>query len=251
MRAVATTATRDGDGWVLRGHKINVTHGARARLLVVFARAEGAPDDDPLTAFVVEGGAEGLHAQRVRTLGVRACDVADLSLDGVRVLDQARLGALGAARRDAHALLARGRVNVAAMGVGALRAALAAARDYSLEREQFGRPIARFQAIQWKLANMATDADAAWLLTLKAAALCDAGAPEAREAGARAKRFAGEVAVRGCSEALQVHGGYGYTREYPVERYLRDARLVGVGQGTAEIMGLLVARDIARRFGGA
>ncbi len=249
MAAMATTATRDGDGWVLRGRKALVTHGARAGLYVILARVEGAPAGQAITAFVVEGGAPGLVAHRVPTLGVRACDVADLELDGVRVGDDARLGDVGAARGHAHGLLDRGRVNVAAMGVGLLRAALAAARDYSMEREQFGQPIARFQAIQWKLADMATQADAAWLLALRAAALCDAGDPGARQAAARAKRFAAQAAVTGCSDALQIHGGYGYTREYPVERYLRDARLCAVGQGTAEMMGLIVARDIARRFG--
>ena len=245
-RAVATVVRRDGADLLVAGEKRTITHGTRAGLYLVVARY-GA-EDGPLCAVAVEGDRPGLRTRRVPTLGVCACDVGDVSFEDVRVPASALVGEPGRAWEDVLALLDRGRINVAAMATGILAAAFEAARAYARERRQFGRPIADFQAIRWKLADMATRLDAARLLVFEAASRYDAG-ERVREAAARAKVFAAEAAVAGASDALQIHGGYGYTREYPVERYLRDARLCGVGEGTNDVMRLLVGRGIARRFG--
>ncbi len=249
--AVRTTARKDGDGWVLDGRKILVTHGGLAGLVVVLASTD--PDAGPrgLTAFVVEEGADGFEVgERTRTLGMRASNTTDVILSGVRVGDENRIGEPGTAFKSALQLLDRGRINVAAMACGLLAAALVGARDYATERKQFGRPLSRFQAIQWKLANMATELDAAWLLTMKAAALRDAGQPVGAQA-ARAKIAGSEAAVRGCSEGLQIHGGYGYTREFSAERLLRDAKACQIVEGMTDALKMVVSRGIAQRFAGA
>jgi alkylation response protein AidB-like acyl-CoA dehydrogenase len=247
-RAPRTTARRVGSGWVLDGGKHYVTAGRHAAQVVVFAEADadaGAP-----TAFLVDADARGLSvAAEVRSLGLRAAAVAHLSLFGVEVGDDRRLGEVGAAGADATALLDRHAIAVAAVACGIVDAALVAARDYALQREQFGGPIAGFQAIQWKLADMATGLDAARALTMQAAWMRDAGRPFAA-AASRAKVFASELASRACSDALQIHGGYGYTTEFPVERLLRDAKATQVGGGTSQASRVRLGASIAERFGG-
>ena len=248
--AAATVATRKGDDWVLDGTKAYITAGQHAGSLVVFATTDPSDRTAGLTAFIVDADADGVSVvERVRPLGVRAAAIAHLSLAGVTVGDDRRLGEVGGAMADAKALLDRSRIGVAAMACGIVAAALDAARDYALQREQFGRAIASFQAIQWKLADMATGLEAARALTMHAAWLRDAGRPFAL-AASRAKLFAAELASRACSEALQIHGGYGYTREFPVERYLRDAKATQVAEGTSQIQRVLISRAIASRFAG-
>lgn len=237
--AVETHAVRDGTGWILNGTKIFVTHGARGGLFVVFART-----DSGVTAFLVEKGAGGLVQRSIgETLGMRASDTGALELTDVRVPDANRLGRVGAGVQQAEAVLALGRITIAAIAVGLGRAALAAARDYALERRQFGEPIAQFQAVQWKLADSATELDAAGLLVLRAAFLAASSSPFGREA-AMAKLFAAEAAMRAADESLQIHGGFGFTAEYPVERYYRDVKLCAIGDGTSELQRLAIAEHV-------
>jgi hypothetical protein len=246
--AARTHARRQGDGWVLSGAKSYITAGRHAGAWVVFATTEPGDRDAGLTAFLVDGDATGLSAQPVRSLGMRGCGLAHVTLSEVAVGDDQRLGAAGSAFADAQALLDRSRIGIAALACGLVSAALSAASTYACQRHQFGRPIAAFQAIQWKLADMATGLDAARAMTMRAAWLRDAGRPFAAEAS-RAKVYASDLASRACSEALQVHGGYGYTREFPVERLLRDAKATQIAEGTNQIQRVLVARAIADRFG--
>lgn len=242
---LAVEARRDGDGWRLEGHARHVLGAAVAGWVVVFGCTEAGP-----TAFVLPTDAEGLAvSDPVRTLGARAAGTAHLQLRGVRVADEQRLGEPGAALVDARAHLRHSRLGAAAVACGLLRGALQQAAAYAQEREQFGRPIARFQAIQWKLADMATTLDAAWLSILRGAWQHDQGQAD-DEAAARARVWATHAAVQGCSEALQIHGGYGYTREYPVERALRDARWLDASEGGRAAARLWVAQAIAERFGG-
>ncbi|RMG98562.1 MAG: acyl-CoA dehydrogenase [Deltaproteobacteria bacterium] len=245
--ALETVARKAGNDYVLSGRKTTITHGTRAGLYLVAARIETG--DGPIGTFAVEADRPGIEKTRVPTLGMCACDVGDVTFADVRVPASGLLGTPGESWRDLKAVLDRGRINVAAMATGIAHAAFEAARDYAKERRQFGRPIADFQAIQWKLADMATRLEAARLLVMQAAAAHDAGL-RVRELAARAKVFAAETAVDAANDAVQIHGGYGYTREYPVERYLRDARLCGIGEGTNDVMRLLVGRAVARRFGG-
>jgi alkylation response protein AidB-like acyl-CoA dehydrogenase len=177
---------------------------------------------------------------------MRSSDTAELSFDNVRVADSSRLGDEGHGFLDTLQVLDRGRITIAALSVGLARGALEQARAYALDRKQFGKPIAEFQAIQWKLADMATELDAARLLTMRAAWLCDSGQPFGREAS-MAKLFASEAAMRATDEAIQIHGGYGYTSEFPVERYYRDAKLCTIGEGTSEIQRLVIARHVLGR----
>jgi alkylation response protein AidB-like acyl-CoA dehydrogenase len=224
-----------------------VTQGGVARLCIVLARTgEGK---DGVTAFLVDTGSPGYRVTRkVEKLGMRASDTVDIALDGVLVPDSMRLGEVGRGFRDAMQLMSAVRVNLAAVAIGIARGALEAAAAYANERRQFDVPIGSFQMIQWKLANAATELDAARLLTHRAALLVDAGRPCRKEA-AMAKLFASEAAVRICSDAIQVHGGYGYTTEFPVERAWRDAKLTTIGEGTSEILRLTIARDVLSSLG--
>ncbi|MCX4244674.1 acyl-CoA dehydrogenase family protein [Paraliomyxa miuraensis] len=242
--ALAITATRQGDAWALDGEARHVLGAAVAGRFVVFARAEDGP-----TAFLIDADAGGLHVSApLRTHGARAAGTAHLGLQGVRVPDERRLGAPGRALTDAATIVALRELSWAAVACGLLRGALQQASGYAQQREQFGRPIASFQAIQWKLADMATGLEAAWLLTVQAAWRCDQGRPLG-EAAARARTWATGAAVRGCSEALQIHGGYGYTREYPVERALRDARQLEATAGGSATARSVLADAIAERLG--
>lgn len=243
--ALAITAGRDGDSWALDGEARHVLGAAVAGRIVVFARAEEGP-----TAFLLDADAHGVHvSDQVRTLGARAAGTAHLGLQGVRVSDERRMGEPGQALVEAATTVGLGQLAAAAVACGILRGALQQASAYAQQREQFGRPIAAFQAIQWKVADMGTALDAGWLLILRAASLCDQGRRFA-EAAARARAWATGAAVRGCSEALQIHGGYGYTREYPVERALRDARQLESTGGGGAAARLVIAWAIAERSGG-
>jgi alkylation response protein AidB-like acyl-CoA dehydrogenase len=245
--AAQTTATaREGGGWKLDGQKAYVTSGGHAGRIVVFAAVEPGDREAGLSAFVVDREQTGLGLEPVRPLGMRATSLSHLVLSGACVDDDRRLGALGSGLPTAKALLHESRIAIAALSCGITAAALTAARDYALERRQFGQPIADFQAIQWKLADIAMGLDAARLLTRRAAWLADAGQPFAAFAS-RAKLHASELACRATSEALQIHGGYGYTREFVVERLLRDAHACRIAEGTSQIQRLLLAREIAAR----
>lgn len=246
-----TCATKRGESWVLAGSKRSVVCGAEADLVVVIARTEG--DSDPasfgLGAFVVERGSRGLSARPIRgALGLRAADTADLELSSVEISDQHRLGVPGNAASDVLAVLERARIGAAAVAIGLARGSLEEARAYALERRQFGKPIADFQAIQWMLADIATELDGARLLVRRAAALADSDQSLAPFA-AQAKLYASELAVRAAMKAIQIHGGYGFTRDFPVERYLRDAKSLEIepGQGTADVQRIAIARSLLGR----
>lgn len=240
--ALSTRAERRGDDWVLTGEKSFVTSGSVAQDCVVFARTgEGKAG---VTAFLVDTASPGWRVlRRLDKHGLRASDTADIALDGVVVPDARRLGAVDGGLRDAMRLLPAARVNLAAIAVGIARGALEAATRYATERVQFDKPISEFQMIQWKIADGATAIDAARLLTHRAAGLRAAGRPFRHEA-AMAKLFASEMAPRVCSDAIQVHGGYGYTTDFPVERAWRDARMCTIAEGTSEILRILVARGV-------
>jgi len=241
--SLRTTAEPAGDGWILNGSKQWITNGSRAGTFVLFART------DPTTA-----GARGvscflLDADQVRVtreeekLGLNSSTTSDLVLEGARAGRDRMLHAEGRGFRVAMATLDGGRIGIAAQALGIAQAAYDVACAYALEREQFGRPIADFQAIQWKLADMATEIDAARLLTYRAAWLKEQGRPHTAE-GAKAKLYASEVARRQTAEAIQILGGYGYTKEFPVERYYRDAKVTEIYEGTSEIQRLVIARHI-------
>lgn len=240
--AMRTTARPDGDGWILNGSKIFITQGTRAGTYVVLAVTDASRGKRGISAFILDRDMPGFSQQSIHEkMGMRASDTAILTFDGVRVPGDRLLGKLNEGFMDTLAILDHGRVSIGALAVGLGLGALAAARTYALARSQFGKPIAEFQAIQWKLADMATELEAARLLVGQAASLADAGRP-CGQAAAMAKLFASEAALRAADQAVQIHGGYGYTAEFPVERALRDAKLCTIGEGTSEIQRMIIAR---------
>lgn len=243
--ALRTRAERHGDRYVLNGTKAFVTQGSVAGVYVVLART-GGEGPGGISAFVVEQGAAGLRVgKKEDKLGLRASDTAEVVFEDVEVPEENRLGAEGEGYAQAMRVLEGGRIGIGAMAVGIGRAALEAAVEYAKGRVAFGQPIAQFQAVQWMLADSAVELDAAWLLVLRAAWLADQGLPFRKEAS-MAKLYASEAAHRAADRALQVHGGYGYIRDYPVERYYRDVRLCEIGEGTSEIQRLIVAKAVLR-----
>jgi alkylation response protein AidB-like acyl-CoA dehydrogenase len=242
-----TTAALDGDEWVLNGTKMFITQGSVADIYVIMAATEKSLKQHGVSAFIVERGTPGLSAMPMKNkLGVRASDTAQLSLENVRIPKDQLLGRVNEGFIDALTILDGGRISIAAMALGIGRGAHEEALKYAQQREQFGQPIAHFQAIQWKLADMATELDAARLLVLRAAWMKDQGRPVTKES-AMAKLYASEAATRACNQSLQIHGGYGYMRDYPVERYLRDAKICEIGEGTSEIQRLIIARQLLSR----
>jgi butyryl-CoA dehydrogenase len=245
--ALRTTAVRDGDDYVLDGSKIFITNGTDADVALVFATVDPAAGHRGITAFLVPadlpGYSRGGHEYK---LGVNASGTTELSFQQMRVPAAWRLGEEGQGFKVAMATLDGGRIGIAAQAVGIAQIAFEEALAYAGEREQFGRAIAKFQAIQFYLADMATELDAARLLTWKAAWAKDSGRRYTLEA-AQAKLYASEMAQRVTSKAIQIHGGYGYTREYNVERYFRDARITEIYEGTSEIQKLVIADQVLRR----
>ncbi len=245
--ALATRAERRGDRWVLDGAKQWITSGDKAGVLIVWARTGPAPGTHDVTAFLVEAGAPGMtvgpHEQK---MGIRASTTVPLTFESCELPAGAVLGQVNQGFPIAMAALDGGRTGIAAQATGTLRAALEASTRYASERKAFGQAIAEFQAIRFMLADMRTDHDAARLLTLRAAWLKEQGRPFTREAS-MAKLFASEAAQRAVAKAVQIHGGYGYVDDFPVERYFRDARVQTIYEGTSEIQRLVIARDLLRR----
>jgi alkylation response protein AidB-like acyl-CoA dehydrogenase len=238
--AAKTTARKDGDTWVLNGRKQFITNGSIAGFTVIIA----ATADRRLTAFGVSADNRGLTAgKREKKMGLWASDTAQLVLQDCRVNDADRIGEVGAAFGDVRKVLDRGRIGIGALAIGLGRAALETATAYAKERRQFGKPLAEFQMIQWKLAHARTELEAGRLLIHRAASLADAGRPFTREAS-MGKLYATEAASRAANASLQVLGGYGYLRDYPVERIVRDVRLMEIGEGTSEIQRIVIARDL-------
>jgi alkylation response protein AidB-like acyl-CoA dehydrogenase len=241
-----TVAKKDGDFWVLNGAKNWITHGLSGDIAVVLVRTGELLDSNGITAFIIEKGTPGFSAVKIKDkFGVRASETAELIFDNVRVHESNVIGEVGMGFKQAMQILDGGRISIAALSCGVARGAYEASVKYAKEREQFGQPIANFQAIGFKLADMATQVEAAELLTFQAADLKNRKQSLTKE-GAFAKLFASEVAVKCGNEAMQIMGGYGYTKEYPAEKYLRDARLMTIGEGTSEIQKIVISREILK-----
>ena len=239
-----TTAVRDGAHWVLRGSKTFITNGRVADTAVVMAVTDKSQGKKGISAFIVERGTKGFHAgKKEDKLGVRSSDTSELVFEDCRIPADNLLGREGHGFVDTLRILDRGRIGIAAWSVGVGQASLEAAMSYARGRKQFGLAIAEFQAVQFKVADMATQIEAARLLTHRAASLRDAGKDHTAESS-MAKLFASEMAVQAALDAVQIHGGYGFTKDYPVERYLRDSKLGTIGEGTSEVQRLVIAREL-------
>ena len=244
-----TRAVREGDDWVINGSKTFITQAGVGEVAVVLAATEPERKQKGITAFILEKGMPGFSTGRhIEKLGMRSSDTAELVFENVRVPDSQRLGEYNCGFLDTLQILDRGRISIGALALGLGRAAHEAAVRYAKERKQFGSSIADFQAIQWMIADSATELEAARLLVWRAATVQDKGQNSTTES-AMAKLFASEAAMRACDRAIQIHGGYGYTREYPVERMWRDAKLCQIGEGTSEIHRLVISRRILSQFG--
>ena len=237
-----TTAVRDGDEWVLNGSKNFITHGKSGDIAVVIVRTGEKGDSHGMTAFAVEKGTPGFSAGRKENkLGMRASETTELIFENCRIPHENMLGQEGDGFIQAMKVLDGGRISIAALSIGIAWGAYEAALKYSKEREQFGRPISKFQAIAFKLADMATEIDAAELLTLRAGEMKNNGEKVTKE-GAMAKYFASEVSCKVANEAVQIFGGYGYTKDFPVEKFYRDCKLCTIGEGTSEIQKLVISK---------
>jgi alkylation response protein AidB-like acyl-CoA dehydrogenase len=243
--ALKTTARRDGNEWVIDGTKMFITQGSVAGFCVVLARTNfDAPPQRGITAFIVETTTPGYSAsKKLEKYGCRSSDTVELTFEGVRVSDDQRLGKLDEGFLDTMRILDTGRISIGAMALGLGRGALEMAVQYAKDRSAFGRPIAEFQAVQWMLADGKTALDAAELLIQRAAWLADRGERYTQEAS-MAKLFASEVATRVCNESMQIHGGYGYTREFDIERHLRDVKLCEIGEGTSQVQRMVIAKQL-------
>ncbi|XXF81395.1 acyl-CoA dehydrogenase family protein [Myxococcaceae bacterium GXIMD 01537] len=238
-----TTAVRKGNNWVLNGTKMFITQGTVGGAFVVLAVTSPDKRQKGITAFILEKGTPGFSQRAIHgKLGMRSSDTAELILENVEIPDSQRLGEVDHGFIDTMKILDKGRITIGALAVGLGRGALEESVAYSKERTAFGKPIGDFQGLRWMMADMKTEIDAARLLVHRAAWLADAGQPYTREAS-MAKLFASEAAMRACNKAVQIHGGYGYTREFPVERYLRDAKLCEIGEGTSEVQRSIIARE--------
>jgi alkylation response protein AidB-like acyl-CoA dehydrogenase len=241
-----TNARRDGDHWILNGQKTFTTHGTYGDVCVAMAVTDKTAGHHGISAFILEKGMPGFTAgKKENKLGLRASDTSTVIFEDCRVPKENLLGEPGSGFVDALKVLDGGRISIAALGVGMAQGAYEAALHYAKQRKQFGKPIAEFQAIQFKLADMATEIDAARLLTHRAAWMKDQGMQTTTQSS-MAKLYAGEVAVRVANECVQVHGGYGYIKEYPAEKFYRDVKLCTIGEGTSEIQRLVIAREILR-----
>jgi len=244
--ALKTRAELEGDRWVINGDKQFTTQGSTAGIYVVMASTDPSQGRKGISAFLVERGTPGLSVGKVENkLGVRASDTAALHFENLRVPRENLVGELNAAFQDVSRVLEGGRIGIGAMAVGIARGALEESLRYAKQRIQFGKSIAEFEAIQWMLSDMATEIEAARLLVYRAARLSDLGQPFKR-AASEAKLYAAEAAVRAATKAVQIHGGYGYTKDYPVERYLRDAKLCEIGEGTSEVQRMVIAKELLR-----
>ena len=240
------TAVKEGKEWVLNGTKNWITHGISGQIAVVVARTGEPRTRNNATAFIVERGTPGFSGgKKENKLGMRASETAEMIFDQCRIPDENRLGEVGDGFRQALAVLDGGRISIAALSIGIARGAMEAALQYSKERHQFDQPISNFQGISFKLADMATEIAAAELLTFQAADLKSRHLPMTRQA-AMAKYYASEVAVRAANDAVQIFGGYGYTKDFPVEKFYRDSKLCTIGEGTSEIQKIVIAREVLK-----
>jgi alkylation response protein AidB-like acyl-CoA dehydrogenase len=246
--AMRTTAAKVDGGWVLNGAKVFTTHGRVGDVLVVMAVSAGrAPRSKSVSAFIVERGTPGLSAgKKEDKLGMRASETSEVILESCRIPADLLLGKEGHGFTDTMQVLDAGRIGIAALAVGLAQGAYEAAVHYSRERKAFGKPIGSFQAIQWKLADNATRIEAARLLTYRAAYLKDQGGRTTLES-AMAKLYSSEIAVKAADDCVQIHGGYGFVKDYPAEKFFRDVKLTTIGEGTSEIQRLVIARQLLSR----
>ena len=243
---MAATAVKDGKDWVINGTKNWITHGLSGDVSIVLIRTGELLDSNGITSFIIEKGTPGFSAVKIKDkLGVRASETAELIFENVRIPEENVIGEVGMGFKQAMQILDGGRISIASLSCGIARGAYEASVKYAKEREQFGQPIAHFQAIAFKLADMLTQIEAAELLTFQAAYLKDNHQPVTKQ-GAYAKYYASEVAVKCGNEAVQIMGGYGYTKEYPAEKFLRDAKLMTIGEGTSEIQKIVISREILK-----
>ncbi len=243
---MSTTAVKDGDEWVINGAKNFITHGISGDIAVIIARTGEKGDSHGMTAFAIEMGTPGFTSgKKEDKLGMRASETAELIFDNCRIPDANRIGEIGKGFIQSMKILDGGRISIAALSLGVAKGAYEAALKYSKERVQFGKPISQFQGISFKLVDMATEIEAAELLTHKAAFLKNEGKPMSKY-GAMCKMYASEMCVKVANEAVQIHGGYGYTKVYPVEKFYRDAKLCTIGEGTTEIQKVVIAKNILK-----
>lgn len=241
------TAVKDGGDWIINGTKNWITHGISGDIAVVICRTGEPRTKNNATAFVVEKGTPGFRGgKKENKLGMRASETAEIIFDNCRIPDSNRLGEIGSGFKQALKVLDGGRISIACLAIGIAKGAFEAAVHYSKERHQFDQPIANFQGISFKLADMSTEITAAELLTLQACDLKNRG-ENVTKAASMAKYYASEVAVKVANDAVQVFGGYGYTKDFPVEKYYRDAKLCTIGEGTSEIQKLVISREVLKK----
>jgi len=244
--ALKTRATLEGEHWVLSGEKQFITQGSTAGVYVIMTSTEPSQGKRGISAFIAESGTAGLRVGKIENkLGVRASDTVAVQIEDARVPKANLLGQLNGSFDDVLKVLQGGRVGIGAMAVGIAQSAFEESIKYARMRKQFGKPIAEFEAIQWMLADMATEIDAARLLVYRAAQLKERGMPFVT-AASEAKLYAAETAMRATTKAIQIHGGYGYIKDYPVERYFRDAKICEIGEGTSEIQRMIIAKELLR-----
>jgi alkylation response protein AidB-like acyl-CoA dehydrogenase len=240
------TAVRRGNTWVLNGNKTFITNGHYADVVVAIAVTDRTAHTHGLSAFIVEKGTKGFRpGKKENKLGLRASDTSELIFEDCVIPAENLLGKAGDGFIDAMQVLDGGRISIAALSLGMAQGAYESALKYSKQRKQFGKAISEFQAIQWKLADMATEIEAARLLTMRAASMKDAGMKTTLESS-MAKLYASEVAVRCANEGVQIHGGYGFIKDYPAEKFYRDVKLCTIGEGTSEIQRLVIARQLVK-----
>ena len=243
-KGMSTTATQKGDHWVLNGTKNFITHGISADIAIVIARNGNKGDNRGMTAFVVERGTPGFYAgKKENKLGMRASETAEMVFENCIIPDENRLGPIGDGFVQSMKILDGGRISIAALSLGVAKGAYNSSLLYSQERKQFGKSISEFQGISFKLVDMATEIEAASLLTQKASEMKNKNL-NVTKAGAMAKLFASETCVKVASESVQIHGGYGFTKDFPVEKFYRDSKLCTIGEGTSEIQKIVIARKI-------
>lgn len=243
-KGMSTTATQKGDHWVLNGTKNFITHGISADITIVIARNGNKGDNRGMTAFVVERGTPGFYAgKKENKLGMRASETAEMIFENCIIPDENRLGPIGDGFVQSMKILDGGRISIAALSLGVAKGAYNSSLLYSQERKQFGKSISEFQGISFKLVDMATEIEAASLLTQKASEMKNKNL-NVTKAGAMAKLFASETCVKVASESVQIHGGYGFTKDFPVEKFYRDSKLCTIGEGTSEIQKIVIARKI-------
>ena len=243
---MSTTARKEGNKWILNGTKNFITHGISGDIAVIVARNGERGDSRSMTAFVVEKGTPGFYAgKKENKLGMRASETAEMIFEECVIPDENRLGPIGDGFIQSMKILDGGRISIAALSLGIAKGAYNASLSYSKERRQFGKPIASFQGISFKLADMVTEIEAASLLTQKASEMNNQNL-NVTQAGAMAKLFASETCVKVANEAVQIHGGYGFTKDFPVEKFLRDSKLCTIGEGTSEIQKVVISRKILK-----